>query len=1201
MPILMPFITIANPFELIAIAGQGPFSLGITEPTDLGGPSLTVTIDSLPSYGTVQYFNGSGWINVTLTSVLTPSELASARYAPPTSGEDSGGTFSYTVSDGNPGAPTATGTMNVTVIDDTNGFNNLYFSAVGPGASGPDLYVLDSNGVVTAAPIRSDAQAALGSYAGENGGYVQFGNTLYFFASTGTGDVLFSLGQNGLVTPVSDGNGGTYGDPGEDVHFTVFDGSLYFEAISSTGGDQLVKLNSDGTSQTIVLNPGGEEAFPGQNGGFTAFDGSLYFSAITQTTNGFNPDLIKLNDDGTWTEISTRSLANAQFGSLAGEDGGFFVYNSALYFNAFSDTFGETLFKLAAGSDTPVAVDPTGSVLSHEDGVPSAFHEFNGDLYFNELSDTLANDTLFQLDAAGNLTALSFNGEALQNAGAIGGFADFAGSTYFVATTTSDGAQLFKLDTGGTISEIAPNSNGDSFDNNIPAGFLEFAGSLYFDANDSSFGDGLFKLDADGTLTEVFTTLGMTDAANLAIYDGNLYFSAWTNSGNEFVELHADGTSQVVDINTDPGQSGFPGANGGFANFAAAPCYCRGTLIETEAGDRPVEALEIGDKVRTASGVLRPIKWIGRRGYAGRFVKGRKHLLPICLKAGSLNKDLPRRDLWISPHHAMYLQGALIEARFLVNGASVVQAEAVDSVEYFHIELETHDVILAEGAPSESFVDDNSRGMFHNAHEFVARYPDRPRGPPRYCAPRPYWGDEIAAARRHIALRAGIPFAANVTARAAAPAAKPQALVIDSQFPRTGHSGGANAILDHVRALQNAGFEVSFLASLDVAAAPAQLSDIGIRPLLPSLPGAVEDVMAQHAGQFDLVYLHRIENATACLKLARKYFDAQLVYSVADLHHVRLKAQSEVECDPDRSRQLMYNARAVACQEIMAAHDADDVITHSASEAEILRSLPSLIGREKVHVVPWAVPVDAVRKPFRERSGLAFIGSFGHEPNADAARFLVDDVMPLVWRDAPDIKCLLVGGGLSEDMRRKLEVGGVEILGRVDDLADVFERVRLTVAPLRFGAGVKDKVIRSLGAGLPCVGTPEAFSGMAELPATIVRDCVGQSARELAAAIVALHRDPAKNANCAQAGLDYVATVFNAGRIDALMRRLVQPALGRRRGKPSRFGSEVVTVAFGERSGAQPAQAERMPDRRLSHAATAVETVVFEDRRRRLG
>ena len=116
--------------------------------------------------------------------------------------------------------------------------------------------------------------------------------------------------------------------------------------------------------------------------------------------------------------------------------------------------------------------------------MPSAFHLFNGDLYFNGLSNALSNDTLFQLDTAGNLTALSFHGEALQEAGALGGFADFAGSTYFVAATTTDGPQLFKLDTAGTISEIAPNSERHFIRRQHFGGFVQFDDSLYFDAYD---------------------------------------------------------------------------------------------------------------------------------------------------------------------------------------------------------------------------------------------------------------------------------------------------------------------------------------------------------------------------------------------------------------------------------------------------------------------------------------------------------------------------------------------------------------------------------------------------------------------------------------------------------------------------------------------------------------------------------------------
>ena len=175
-----------------------------------------------------------------------------------------------------------------------------------------------------------------------------------------------------------------------------------------------------------------------------------------------------------------------------------------------------------------------------------------------------------------------------------------------------------------------------------------------------------------------------------------------------------------------------------------------------------VEKLNIGDMIMTASGALRPIKWIGRRSYGGRFIMGRTDILPICFKAGSLGDNVPKRDLWISPHHAMYFAdeahgGVLIEAKDLVNGVSIVQAESVTTVEYFHIELDSHDIILAEGAPSETFIDEDSRGMFQNAHEYRTLYPqEAATGLAPYCAPRYDDGYAVEAVRRRIALRAGL-------------------------------------------------------------------------------------------------------------------------------------------------------------------------------------------------------------------------------------------------------------------------------------------------------------------------------------------------------------------------------------------------------------------------------------------------------------
>jgi len=158
------------------------------------------------------------------------------------------------------------------------------------------------------------------------------------------------------------------------------------------------------------------------------------------------------------------------------------------------------------------------------------------------------------------------------------------------------------------------------------------------------------------------------------------------------------------------------------------------------------------------SGVTRPIKWIGKRGYGGRFVMGRKDILPICIRAGALEDHVPRRDLWVSPNHAMYVDGVLIEVHDLLNGVSIMQAERVEQVEYFHIELDAHDVIVAEGALSESFLDDDTRAMFHNADEYRVHYPHAGQQPAqRFCAPRLYEGQAVETARRRFAERAGLP------------------------------------------------------------------------------------------------------------------------------------------------------------------------------------------------------------------------------------------------------------------------------------------------------------------------------------------------------------------------------------------------------------------------------------------------------------
>ena len=269
---------------------------------------------------------------------------------------------------------------------------------------------------------------------------------------------------------------------------------------------------------------------------------------------------------------------------------------------------------------------------------------------------------------------------------------------------------------------------------------------------------------------------------------------------------------------------------------------------------------------------------------------------------------------------------------------------------------------------------------------------------------------------------------------------------------------------------------------------------------------------------------------------------ARLVYGVADLYHLRTARQAEVEGRAD----LAAYAEHLRVLELNAARASDAVITHSPHEAAILRThLPP----ERVHVVPWAVAPRPVAVPFAARRGLAFVGGYRHRPNVDAARFLIEAVMPELaalgaGRPGAELPCLLAGSGMPESLRALAAARpGVEPVGWVPDLSPLFARVRLSVAPLAYGAGVKGKVLDSLAAGVPCLCTPAAAEGL-DLPEPLA-GLVSATPAGLARAILALHEDEALNRACAAAGLAYIAARNGEARVDARMRgALGLPAAG---------------------------------------------------------
>jgi hypothetical protein len=154
-------------------------------------------------------------------------------------------------------------------------------------------------------------------------------------------------------------------------------------------------------------------------------------------------------------------------------------------------------------------------------------------------------------------------------------------------------------------------------------------------------------------------------------------------------------------------------------------CFLRGTRLEVYEGEVRIEELEIGVRVKAHRGGYLPVKWIGRRHY--KYVAGSiwpKDLLPVRIGRKALDGETPHSDLYVSPKHRLYIDGVLIPAGHLINDVSIVQTmpEGVEDIEYYHVELETHEVVYAEGAAVETMLVTSDDESFDNFSEYERLY-----------------------------------------------------------------------------------------------------------------------------------------------------------------------------------------------------------------------------------------------------------------------------------------------------------------------------------------------------------------------------------------------------------------------------------------------------------------------------------------------
>ncbi len=187
------------------------------------------------------------------------------------------------------------------------------------------------------------------------------------------------------------------------------------------------------------------------------------------------------------------------------------------------------------------------------------------------------------------------------------------------------------------------------------------------------------------------------------------------------------------------------------------PCFAAGTLIRTPAGDVPVETLEIGDLVVTASGEHRPVKWIGHRDLDLRRHPDPLLVFPVRIAAEAFGPNRPSQDLYLSSGHSVCVDlvgEVFIPAGHLVNGATIARVE-VDEVSYWHVELDSHDILLANNLPAESYMAMGNRSFFAERRGLLPAIDEgRERTHADFCRPVVLDGPVLAFARERLLTRA---------------------------------------------------------------------------------------------------------------------------------------------------------------------------------------------------------------------------------------------------------------------------------------------------------------------------------------------------------------------------------------------------------------------------------------------------------------
>ncbi len=512
---------------------------------------------------------------------------------------------------------------------------------------------------------------------------------------------------------------------------TVFDGGADIGQSAGAHGAAVVDGGFWSSTGTLTIGDAGSGLLTiggtanGITGQATALDGTIGAQAGGSGTVTLDGGNLLIADDTAGT-VSALTVGAAGAGTLA-INGGNVTVGAPIVTNSSTVYNGTLAVGAMAGGSGAVTIGDGGALLVEGDasigagtvtvgnaGSASALFGLTGSLTIG------AGDRVALGGPAATLRAsdivIASNG-SLTGAGTVSG--DGGGNNTIeltsidnAGTIAADGDLLVYGSVTGTGALAVGTNSTITLQATVSAGqTLAFGSNATAVLNDALAFAGTITGFAIGDVLDV----AGTDATKASWANGTLTLTASTGP----IALHVAG-SYAAD--------GFIVQSDGFGGTKVElPCFAAGTRILTPNGLVAVEALAVGDRVVTVSGTAQPIQWIGWRRVDCRRHPNPEAVWPVRIKAGAFAPGCPERDVFLSPDHAVYVDGVLIPVRHLLNGRSLRQMR-VKSVTYYHVELARHDVVLAEGLPAETFLDTGNRSAFANAPGVVTLHPDFGRG-----------------------------------------------------------------------------------------------------------------------------------------------------------------------------------------------------------------------------------------------------------------------------------------------------------------------------------------------------------------------------------------------------------------------------------------------------------------------------------------